>query len=145
MLTKKHSILIFSKSDFLRSEVGHLSIIQKDNYNWLYFDPLHNYLNWIILPIKSDEKEEYVIKECFKSGAARIIVVDTIQRSLKKIPIKFLTTCVDVVQYIAGIDRFSLTPKGLYKFLTKSTQEKFASCNVVNVKEYIKSVIEHDS
>ncbi len=102
----------------LKSKFGHISLLYKDDFNWILISPNEDNLEVVILPynIKANaptwlaaNKTMIVVKVIYK-----------IKEKSDKFPRLLIGfTCVSFVKYFLGYKDFSVTPYQLYKNLRK--------------------------
>lgn len=118
MLAKNEYYLLFNEGDhwirrILKKDFNHITVLTKDSYNWITINPRFRHLNWVILPISSDEdaiKKYYSEFKCIKICTGY---------SGPKLGAFGFINCIKLARYITGLHVNALTPYKLYKKLLK--------------------------
>ena len=107
----------------LKKDFGHIFLLTKDKYNWIFIDPLPDFLNTIILSYRAEEDVPAKIVEMTGARFVLINVEKDITRKQKIRPVAAFiprfVSCVGIVKYILGLRSRAITPYGLYKELLK--------------------------
>lgn len=113
----------FSTSIFVRKEFGHVYILTKDEWNWMILDPRTAYLYAEIMALKASDD---LPKKVMKFNKHRFIRIKTELEFKEGFSFNFFRplNCVNVVQYVLGLNLFVFTPYGLYKKLKKMSEKK---------------------
>lgn len=125
----KHPFAPLAKKGF-----GHVSILMKDEFNWLQLDSLADSLCWKILPYSAKED----VPRKYRKAGREVLKVETISKVNKNydrfgiIGIGFI--CVRIAKYVCGIRLRCVTPFGLYKRLVKMARTQKYSHDVTSVQ-----------
>lgn len=118
----------------LKKGFGHVLMVVKDKYNWMYFDPHQLRLTYGIAPYTADEDLPRLLKE----DGYTVLRVTFIDRDThKKLRYSHLCTCVSFVKYAMGISVRCLTPYGLYKKLQTMSDKNRAKNGIIAIRKVI--------
>lgn len=118
--------LIFRNGDhivsrLLKNGFGHISVLMKDQYNWLLLDPTSTRLTVTILPFSADQNVPDILTE---DKNVSVVHMKTKQKKPKLWVLPWNISCIGIVKYITGIRGFFLTPYRLYKSLINNNLEQ---------------------
>ncbi len=110
---------------FLKKGFGHVLMLSRDQYNWIYHDPHKLRMTYGIPPYQvTDDLPHLLVEEGFTVIKIRFFDRDTTQ----KIHHSWLHNCVAFIKYALGINIRCLTPYGLYKkLLALNKRQKFVN------------------
>lgn len=103
---------------FMKDGYGHVSIIYKDEFNWIFITPNEYDMEIVILPYSvEDEAAQWL---ALNDSMVVVRVVYNIEKIGKRFP-RFLIgfTCVSFIKYFLGYKDFSVTPYQLLNGLMK--------------------------
>lgn len=106
---------------FTNRTIGHVSVITKDDYNWLEVSGLSRNLDIKILDCDS----KFDVISVYKKAGYKIIYVERdgeFKNNFLLVP--RLLTCIDIVKYYLGIKLISFTPYQFYKRLRRLAYSK---------------------
>lgn len=124
---------------FLKKGFGHISLLCKDKFNWVYFEPFQTTLVSEILPVSGDEALDEVVQIVSRLQPKTIIRVITDTSSNQLIMPRFgFMTCTTLIKYMTGIKLFSYSPYHFYKKLIKihGNNSTILSVEVIQEGEY---------
>lgn len=126
----RHDVwLIFKQGEgywlqrFLKRGFGHVLLLGKDKYNWLYLDPHQLKLTWGIPPFQVSEN----LPRLMRNDGYTVLKITFFDRAtFQKIRHSRLNNCVSFIKYALGIKVLAFTPYQLYKkLLSLSERQKF--------------------
>lgn len=119
---------------FCKKGFGHVLLITRDKYNWMYLDPHQLKLTFGISPFKASDDLPRLLR---KEGHTVLHVTLFDRATHKKLRYMALCNCVSFVKYALGLSIRSFTPYGLFKnLLTLSEKQKFKN-GVVSARQVI--------
>jgi hypothetical protein len=108
---------------FLKTGFGHVLMVYKDEYNWIFHDPHKLKLSSGICPYQVHEPVPRMLR---KEGFNVIKITFFDRCTSKKIRHSRLNNCVSFIKYALGMRLYPITPYGLFKKLLRLTdKEKF--------------------
>ncbi len=119
----KEAWLIFRNGEhklqrILKDGYGHVSILYKDDYNWILIAPNERSLEVIILPYATTDNAPGWLSKSKEMKLLKLTYRDMSKNTkFPRLLIGF--TCVTFVKYFIGYKDFSVTPYQLYKSLLK--------------------------
>lgn len=129
----KEAWLVFRKAEhkiqgILKDGFGHITILFRDEFNWVLMSPNAGILETIILPY---QVEQNAPKWLANGKQFTVIKVTYEARGKAGFFPRFLIgiTCVSFVKYFLGYKDYSLTPYKLYKNLKKLNK------NIIKVEQ----------
>jgi hypothetical protein len=108
---------------FLKKGFGHVLMVSKDEYNWIFHDPHRLRLTHGIAPYKVTEP----VPRLLRNEGYTVLKITFFDRSTKNsIRHSRLNNCVSFIKYALGIRIRAITPYSLYrKLLRLSERDKF--------------------
>jgi hypothetical protein len=144
--TIKHYWLIFSKgkSSFqnkICKNLGHVSVLARDKYNWYILDPRPDRLAVEILPYEISDNVPLKLKR--KNQSLKILkvavnhVTDKEEICWTHIFMPHFVNCTTIVKYLIGIKIKAYTPYALYKKLKRRRKlaKRFIKNYILDVEE----------
>jgi hypothetical protein len=116
---------------FLKKGFGHVLLLTKDQYNWIYLDPHKLRLTCGIPPYTVDDNLPKMLKD---EGYTVIQVTFFDRDTHKKLRHSRLNNCVSFVKYAMGIKLWAFTPYGLYKKLLRLNKTQRFINGITEVK-----------
>lgn len=119
---------------FCKKGFGHVLLITRDQYNWMYLDPHQLKLTYGISPFAAQQD----VPRMLRNEGHTVLHVTMFDRAThKKLRYGHLCTCVTFIKYALGVSVRSLTPYGLFKkLLTLSEKDKFKN-GIISVRQVI--------
>ena len=117
---------------FLKTGFGHVLMLSRDEYNWIYHDPHRLRMTYGIPPYQvTDDLPHLLVEEGFT-----VIKIRFFDRStMRKLRHSWLHNCVAFIKYALGIQVRCLTPYGLYrKLLGLNKKQKFVN-GIISVEQ----------
>ena len=112
----------------LKDGFGHITILYRDEFNWILISPNSRILEIIILPYKTEQDAPQWLANGKQFTVIKVNYRD--ENEARWFP-RFLIgfTCVSFTKYFLGYKDYSMTPYRLYKNLKKLTK------NIIKVEE----------